>query len=118
MRVMILAKTSPEHEGRAPEGGQGMAEMDRFHDELSKAGVLLASGALSPSAEGAKVRFGETGLAVTDGPFTEAKELVAGYWLWQVRSMDEAIEWLKKAPFPQGVELEVRPVAMFQDPGA
>ena len=118
MRVMIFAKTSPEYEGRSRGGGEGMEEMERFHEELTKAGVLLASGALSPSAEGAKVRFGESGLDVTDGPFTEAKELVAGYWLWQVRSIDEAIEWLKKAPFPPGMELEVRRVAMFEEPGA
>lgn len=120
MRVMILATTKPEWENQAhaaAESGDGMDEMDRFHEELSKAGVLLESGALAPSSEGAKVRFGSDGLSVTDGPFTEAKELVAGYWLWQVRSMDEAYEWLRKAPFPEGVELELRPVAMFLEPG-
>ena len=118
MRVMILAKTAPQYEGRAHEGGEGMEEMDRFHQDLTKAGVLVSSGALTPSADGAKVRFEGSGLAVTDGPFTEAKELVAGYWLWQVRSLDEAIEWLRKAPFPEGVELELRPVAMSEEPGA
>ena len=117
MRVMIFAKTRPEYEGAPRDPGEGMDEMDRFHAELTKAGVLLESGALAPSAEGAKVRFVSSGLDVTDGPFTEAKELVAGYWLWQVRSMDEAVEWLRKAPFPDGMELELRPVAMFLEPG-
>ena len=118
MHVMIFAKTAPEYEGRAHEGGGEMEEMDRFHDELSKAGVLVSSGALTPSAERARVRFESSGLNVTDGPFAEAKELVAGYWLWQVRSLDAAVEWLRKAPFPEGVELELRPVAMFIEPGA
>ena len=118
MRVMIFAKTKPEYESAARDPGEGMEEMDRFHEDLSKAGVLLESGALAPSSEGAVVRFASEGLDVTDGPFTEAKELVAGYWLWQVRSMDEALEWLKKAPFPAGMELEIRPVAMFMEPGA
>jgi hypothetical protein len=118
MRVMIFAKTAPEYEGRAREGGESMEEMNRFHEDLTKAGVLLSSGSLAPSADGAKVRFKGSGLTVTDGPFTEAKELVAGYWLWQVRSMDEAVGWLKKAPFPEGMELELRPVAMYMEPGA
>jgi hypothetical protein len=118
MRVMIFAKTKPEYEGQMHEGSDGMEEMDRFHEELTKAGVLLSSGSLTPSADGAKVRFEGSGLDVVDGPFTEAKELVAGYWLWQVRSLDEAVEWLRKAPFPEGMELELRPVAMFMEPGA
>lgn len=109
MRVMIFAKSTPEAEG-APRGTEGYEDMARFHEELSNAGVLLDSGALLPSSEGARVRFEGEATSVTDGPFTESKELVAGYWLWQVRSIEEAIEWLKRAPFPDGMELEIRPL--------
>ena len=80
-------------------------------------GVMLAGDGLHPSSKGARVQFDGAKRTVVDGPFTEAKELVAGYWLWQVRSLDEAYEWLKKAPFPEGMELEGRPGAMFEDPG-
>jgi hypothetical protein len=109
MRVMIFAKSTPEAE-LAPRGAEGYEEMARFHEELSNAGVLLDSGALLPSTEGARVRFEGEAATVTDGPFTESKELVAGYWLWQVRSIDEAVEWLKRAPFGDGMELEIRPL--------
>jgi hypothetical protein len=114
MRVMIFAKTTPEFEAMAqemappPEMGQAMA---KFSAELNAAGVLVSEGALEPSRNGATFHFsGDGEHTVTDGPFTEAKELVAGYWLWQVRSLDEAVEWLKRAPFPDGMELELRPL--------
>jgi len=119
MRVMIFAKSTPESE-LTPHGPEGYEEMMAFEEELTKAGVLLTSGALEPSTKGARVRFEGSGHSVIDGPFTESKELVAGYWLWQVRSLDEAIEWLKRAPFPEGVELEVRPILEmdgFEAPG-
>ena len=113
MRVLILAKTTPDHESRARESddAEGMEAMARFSAELNAAGVLVSEGALEPSAKGLRYRSGGDGApTITDGPFTEAKELVAGYWLWQVRSVDEAVEWLRKAPFPAGVDLEVRPL--------
>jgi len=108
MRVMILAKSTPESENATPRM-EGFEAMARFTEELVAAGVLLASDRLEPSSNGARVRFDGSSRSVVDGPFTEAKELVAGYWLWQVRSLDEAIEWLKRAPFDGG-EFEVRPV--------
>ena len=116
MRVMIIATSTPESES-APRGTEGWEQMAAFQEELSKAGVLLASDRLEPSARGARVRFERSGLTVTDGPFTESKELVAGYWIWQVRSRDEAIEWLKRAPFPVGMELEVRPIVEMEMSG-
>ncbi|MFV2064798.1 MAG: YciI family protein [Chloroflexota bacterium] len=115
MRVMILAKSTPESELK-PRGPEGYEEMAKFSDELTKAGVLLASEALQPSAKGARVRFDGAEVTVIDGPFTEAKELVAGYWIWQVRSLDEAIEWIKRAPFSDGMELEIRPIFEMQGP--
>ena len=87
----------------------GMEAMNRFHQELADAGVLLASERLLPSASGARVRFDGTTRRVTDGPFVEAKEIVGGYWVWQVGSFDEAIEWLKRAPF-EGGEFEIRQI--------
>ncbi|MEK6721397.1 MAG: YciI family protein [Chloroflexota bacterium] len=122
MRVIVLAKSSPESEGVMPdpqstestEGMEGMEAMGRFHEELVAAGVLLATGRLHPSSAGARVRFDGSSRTVVDGPFTEAKELVAGYWIWQVRSLDEGIEWLKRAPFDGG-EFEIRQI--FEMPG-
>jgi hypothetical protein len=111
MRVMILAKSTPETENaeRNPEG-QGFEAMGRFTKELVDAGILLASDALQPSAKGARVRFEGKRRTVIDGPFMEAKELVAGFWIWQVGSLDEAIDWVKRAPFGDGQELEIRPI--------
>lgn len=114
MRVIILAKSTPETEN-ADHGQEGFEAMARFTEELVNAGVLLADGALQPSSKGARVRFEGSNRTVVDGPFTEAKELVAGYWIWQVRSLDEAIEWLKRAPMGGG-EFEIRPV--FDAPDA
>jgi hypothetical protein len=108
MRVMILAKSTPASEA-AGHNSDGYEAMARFTEELADAGVLLAGDRLQPSAKGARVRFDGSSRTVIDGPFTEAKELVAGFWLWQVRSLDEAIEWLKRAPF-EGGEFEIRPV--------
>ncbi len=110
MQVMILAKSSPESESRSSEPDpDGMAAITRFHEELSAAGVLVAAGRLYPSSKGARVRFKGASRHVTDGPFLEAKELVGGYWIWQVGSFDEAIEWLKRAPFDGG-DFEVREI--------
>lgn len=117
MRVMIFAKSTAEAEQRPHDAdAEGWQEMARFHQELEAAGVLVATGALTPSSEGVRVRFGNDETSVIDGPFTESKELVAGYWLWQVRSLEEAIEWLKRAPFRPGMELEVRPIVDMEMP--
>ena len=110
MQVMIFAKTSPEWESQPTQGTpEGMEAINRFHQELTDAGVLLGAGRLQPSSKGARVRFKGASRHVTDGPFLEAKELVGGYWIWQVGSFAEAIEWLKRAPF-EGGDFEVREI--------
>jgi hypothetical protein len=113
MRVMILAKTTPATEaGTAPppSNPDGMEAMGRFHEELSSAGVLLAAGRLEPSTKAARIRFEREQRRVIDGPFVESKEIVAGYWIWQVDSLQDAIDWLDRAPFGEGTELEIRPI--------
>ena len=112
MRVMVLVKASPESEAGEMPGEDLLSPMTDFNEELVKAGVMLAGEGLHPSAKGARVAFSGTERKVIDGPFAETKELVAGYWVWQVKSLDEAVEWLKRAPFQEG-EVEIRPV--FED---
>lgn len=110
MRVMVLVKGDPTSEaGELPQEGL-VAEMTRFNEELVSAGVLLAADGLHPSSKGVRVRFEGTRRTVIDGPFSESKELVAGYWIWQVRSLGEAVEWARRAPFAIGDEVEIRPV--------
>ena len=114
MRVLVLAKEDPQRSGPgAPPTQEAMAAYQKFNEELVKAGVVVGSGRLAPSAQGKRVHFEGTKRTVIDGPFTEAKELVAGFWLWQVRSIDEALEWLKRAPYDGGT-FEVREVAMYE----
>jgi hypothetical protein len=113
MRVLILAKEGEQSEAAKPPTPEAMAEYQRFNEELVKAGVVIGAGRLSPSAQGRRVRFDGKKRSVIDGPFAESKELVAGYWLWQVRSMDEALEWLKRAPYDGGT-FEVREIAMSE----
>src|SRR5229473_8167419 len=103
MRVLIIAKEGGQSETATPPTPEAMAEYQKFNDELVKAGVVLESGRLHPSSQGKRVRFDGKKRTVLDGPFAEAKELVGGYWLWQVRSIDEAVEWLKRAPFDAGI---------------
>ena len=109
MRVLVLAKEGERSEAATPPTAEAMAEYQKFNEELVKAGVVVAAGRLTPSSEGKRVQFDGKKRTVIDGPFAEAKELVAGYWLWQVRSMDEAIEWLKRAPFDVGT-YEIRQI--------
>jgi hypothetical protein len=117
MRVMVIVKASHESEaGRLP-GAEELAAMGKFNEQLVEAGVMLMGEGLRPSSQGARVRFDGKRRTVIDGPFAETRELVAGFWLWQVRSMDEAIEWIKRAPFDGGAEIELRPVFEMEDFG-
>lgn len=110
MRVMVMVKASKESEAGVMPDAKMLNEMGKFNEQLLKAGVLLAMEGLQASSKGRRVRFEGSKRTVIDGPFAEAKELVAGFWLWQVRSMEEAVEWLKKAPFDGGAEVEIRQV--------
>ncbi len=115
MRVMVLVKAGKEYEAGAMPSQELLIEMGKFNQELIKAGVLLGADGLHPSSKGKRVRFSGQKRTVFDGPFTETKELVGGYWLWQVKSMEEAVEWLKRAPFDQETEVEIRQVREAAD---
>jgi Uncharacterized protein conserved in bacteria len=117
MRVMVIVKANADTEaGRMPSTGQ-LEEMGKFNEALVKAGIMLAGDGLHPTSRGVRVRFDGKQRTVIDGPFGETRELIAGFWLWQVRSLDEAIEWIKRAPFDGGDEVEVRPVFEAEDFG-
>jgi hypothetical protein len=116
MRVMVIVKASRESESGQMPTTDMLAAMGRFNEELANAGVLLAGEGLQPSSRGKRVRFAGSERTVTDGPFAETKELVAGFWLWQVGSMEDAVAWLKKAPFEDG-EVEIRPLMEADDFG-
>jgi hypothetical protein len=118
MRFMVIVKANKDSEAGVMPTEKMLTEMGKYNEELVKAGVMLAGEGLQPSSKGARVRFDGKTRTVTDGPFSETKELVAGFWLWQVRSRDEAIEWLKRAPFADGEELELRQVFEMEDFGA
>ena len=118
MRVMVIVKASKDSEAGVLPSQQMLADMGNFNEELVKAGIMLAGEGLQASSKGKRVRFSGDKRTVIDGPFAESKELVAGFWLWQVRSMDEAVEWLKKAPFEEGDEVEIRRVFEAEDFGA
>ena len=110
MRFMVLVPGSPESEAGEMPSTEALGAMTKYNEELVKSGVMLAGEGLHPTSRGAKVRFSGGERTVIDGPFTEAKELVAGYWVWECSSRDEAIEWLKRAPFDGGVEIELRQI--------
>jgi hypothetical protein len=120
MRFMVIVKASKESEAGIMPSQKLLTEMGKFNEELVKAGVMLAGDGLQPSSKGKRVRFSGEKRTVIDGPFAETKELIAGYWLWQVRSMEEAIEWVKRCPNPhQGEsEIEIRQVFETEDFGA
>jgi hypothetical protein len=117
MRVMVIVKADRQSEGGALPSKEMLTEMGKFNEQLAKAGVMLAGEGLHPSSKGVRIRFAGDKKSVIDGPFSETKELIAGFWLWQVKSMDEAIEWLKRAPF-QETEVEIRRVFETDDFGA
>ena len=120
MRVMVMVKADKNTEAGVMPTEEQLASMGKFNEELVKAGIMLAGEGLHPSSKGARIKFSGTKRTVVDGPFTESKELIAGFWLWQVRSLDEAIEWAKRCPNPTGAEseLEIRPVFEAEDFGA
>jgi hypothetical protein len=118
MRVMVIVKASRESESGALPSREILTEMGKFNEELVKAGVMLSAEGLHPSAKGVRVKFGGGRSTVTDGPFTETKELIGGYWLWQVKSIDEAVEWIRRSPFRNGnEEVEIRRVFESEDFG-
>ncbi len=117
MRVLVAVKANADSEAGKMPSERELADMGRFNEELVKAGVMLAGEGLHPSSKGKRVRFSGGRKTVVDGPFAETKELIAGFWIWQVRSMDEAVEWLKRAPF-QDAEVELRPIFEADDFGA
>jgi hypothetical protein len=118
MRVMVIIKSTPESEKEsARPDPQFLADMGKYNEELIKAGIVLAMDGLHPSSKGARVKFSGESVTIVDGPFTEAKELVAGFWIWKVKSLDEAIEWIKRCPHPLTVdsEVEIRQVFEMED---
>lgn len=117
MRVMVIVKADKDSEAGVMPSRELLTDMGKYNEELVKAGIMLAGEGLHPSSKGKRVRFEGSRRTVIDGPFTEAKELIAGFWLWQVKSMDEALEWLKRAPFDGGTEIEIRPVFEEEDFG-
>jgi hypothetical protein len=114
MRFMVLVKANQDSEAGVLPSQQLLADMGKFNEELVKAGIMLAGEGLHPSRKGARVRFSGSKRTVIDGPFTESKELIAGYWLWQVRSLDEAIEWVKRCPNPMEGESEIEIRQVFE----
>jgi len=118
MRVMVIVKADKDSEAgllTTKKARETFAAMGKFNEELVKAGVMLAGEGLQPSSKGKRVRFSGQQRTIIDGPFTETKELIGGFWLWQVKSMEEAVEWLKRAPFDGGTEVEIRQVYEVSD---
>ena len=117
MRVMVFVKASKESEAGQMPSEKILSDMGKFNEELAKAGVMLAGEGLHPTSKGKRVKFSGSQRTVIDGPFAETKELIAGFWLWEAKSMDEAVEWLKRAPFDGGTEVEIRQVFEDEDFG-
>jgi len=118
MRVMVMVKATKNSEAGMKPSQQLLADMGKFNAELVKAGIMLAGDGLKPSSLGKRMQFGTANKTVVDGPFAETKELVAGYWIWQVKSMDEALEWLRRCPDPmpgEASEIEIRPLYEMED---
>jgi hypothetical protein len=117
MRVLVIVKASKESEAGQMPTEALLAEMGKFNEQLVNAGVMQVGEGLHPSSKGKRVKFSGRDRTVTDGPFAETKELVAGFWIWKVASIDEAVDWLKRAPFDGGTEVEIRPIFEMEDFG-
>src|SRR5215207_8461316 len=117
MRVMVIVKASRESEAGQMPSEQILRAMGNFNEQLVNAGIMLAGEGLHPTSKGKRVKFSGTNRTVIDGPFAETKELIAGYWVWRVKSMDEPVDWLKRAPFDGGTEVEIRPIFENEDFG-
>ncbi len=119
MRVMVMVKATPSSEAGVMPSTADMAAMGEFNEALVKAGVMISGDGLHPSARGKRVRFSGPGRTVVDGPFSETRELVAGFWIWQVKSLDEAVDWVKRCPnpMPEDSEIEIRPLFEAEDFG-
>jgi hypothetical protein len=117
MRVMVIVKADKDSEAGQMPGEKLLTDMGNYNEELVKAGVMLAGEGLHPSSKGKRVKFSGKDRTVIDGPFAETKELIAGYWIWRVDSIDQAVEWLKRAPFDGGTEVEIRPIFEAEDFG-
>jgi hypothetical protein len=117
MRVMVIVKASRESEAGEMPNEQILRDMGDYNEQLVKAGIMKAGEGLHPTSRGKRVRFSGSERTVIDGPFAETKELIAGFWLWEVKSMDEAVQWLKRAPFDGGTEVEIRPIFEADDFG-
>ena len=117
MKVVVFVKANPAYEAGEMPSTELLTQMGKYNEELVNAGIMLAGDGLKPSSKSKRVRFDGKKRTVIDGPFAETKELVAGYWIWQVRSLEEAVEWLKRAPFDGGEEVEIRPVFEPEDFG-
>jgi len=115
MRVMVIVKANKDSEAGVMPDQKILGAMGKYNEELSKAGIMLAADGLHPSSKGKRVKFSGPERTVTDGPFAETKELIAGFWIWKVKSMDEALEWIKRAPFDGGTEIELRPFFEAED---
>ena len=117
MRVMVIVKANEDSEAGVMPTEQLLADMGKYNEQLVNAGIMLEGEGLHPSSKGKRVKFSAGNRIVTDGPFAETRELIAGYWIWKVKSMDEAVEWLKRAPFDGGAELEIRQIFEADDFG-
>src|SRR5436305_13272153 len=118
MRVMVIVKANKDSEAGVLPNQEILTKMGAYNEQLVKAGIMLAGEGLQPSSKGKRVKFSGEKRVVTDGPFAETKELIAGFWIWKVRSMDEAVEWLRRAPFDGGAEIEIRAFHTLDDFGA
>lgn len=117
MRVMVLVKADKDSEAGIMPSADILTKMGAYNEELVKAGIMLAGDGLHPSSKGIRMRFSGGERTITDGPFAESKELLCGFWIWQVKSFDEAVEWLKRAPFDGGTEIELRRIFEMEDFG-
>jgi hypothetical protein len=117
MKVMVIVKANEQSEAGVLPDTELLTKMTKYNEQLVKAGIMLSGEGLQPSSKGKRVKFSGKQPAVTDGPFAETKELIAGFWIWNVKSIDEAVEWLKRAPFDHGAELEIRPFHSLEDFG-